>query len=156
MFLVNDTLEERKTKIERFMSEGEPAIALLIAAADLERTMRRAIIALASEPTLEVREAIEEKYRTIGVYPKAWRRFVEGAGKAPLTEVLPNFEAVLGAFNLRNELIHGVRGTAEWKYAHKQVAIILDATERLTNFASQHGIDLTAKLKARRRTKAKT
>ncbi len=52
MFLVSDTLEERSAKIHRFIAEREPAIAVLLAAVDCERTIRRAVMSLGTTPTM--------------------------------------------------------------------------------------------------------
>jgi len=72
MFSYCVSIEERLGKLQRLISEGDHCIALVVAAADFERTMRRAIVALSIEPTADVRGRIEKKFNTIGKYHQAW------------------------------------------------------------------------------------
>jgi hypothetical protein len=84
MFSYSISIEDRLSKLQRLVSEGDHCIALVVAAADFERTMRRAIVGLAAEPTADVRERIEKKYNTIGKYNLAWARFVEPVRQSSL------------------------------------------------------------------------
>ena len=58
MFLINDTMEERHQTIRSFLS-SDPMIAVILAAADFEWTVRRAILALGTLPTKEIRKHFE-------------------------------------------------------------------------------------------------
>jgi len=54
MFLVKDSVADRQKKIESFLNDGEPSNALLLAVIDLERTLRRSILALRCTRTKEL------------------------------------------------------------------------------------------------------
>jgi hypothetical protein len=54
MFLVKDNINYRQTKIRSFLS-NEPAIAVILAAADFEWSVRRAIRALGTHKPNETR-----------------------------------------------------------------------------------------------------
>ncbi len=58
MFLVRDRIEARHEKIRTFMGSDDAAIAVLLAAADFERTVRRAILALGNTPTKQLRTKV--------------------------------------------------------------------------------------------------
>lgn len=151
MFAYSVSIEDRLSKLQRLVSEGDHCIALVVAAADFERTMRRAIVGLATEPTADVRERIEKKYNTIGKYNFPWTRFVEPVRKSSLQEALPEFDDVKSAFRSRNKLVHGQQGGAKLDYVTPRLEIIVTGTSKLTSFALAHGIDLTARIKIRQR-----
>lgn len=150
MFRVSDSLVDRHAKIQRYVDEGEPALALVLAAADFERTIRRAIIALSSEPTKDVRKKIERRFNTIGKYSQGWETLVGPTGIPPLESVLPEFDAVRKAFRGRNNIVHGKHGRITREYASERIAVIFGATAIITNFASKHGVDLMARMKVRK------
>ncbi|WP_411872626.1 hypothetical protein [Vulcanococcus limneticus] len=151
MFRVSDSLENRRARIQRSIDDGESAIAFILAAADLERTVRRAIIALAAGPTKEVRETIEKKYKTIGNYEDGWRTLVEVTGRPGLREVVGNWDAVKKAFQTRNEIIHGKRATLSREHVTEKIEVILNATAEVTNFAEKYEVNLMARMNVRRK-----
>ena len=151
MFRVSDSLEDRRARIQRSIDDGEPAVAFIIAAADLERTVRRAIIALAAGPTKKIKETIEKKYRSIGFYEAGWRDLVESTGKPGLREAVADWDAVKQAFQTRNEIIHGKRASLSKEHATERIEIILKATAEVTEFSAGYGVDLMARMKIRRK-----
>ena len=151
MFAYAVSIEDRLSKIQRLVSEGDHGIALVVAAADFERTIRRAIVGLASEPTADVRERIERKYNTIGRYGQGWTRFVEPVRKSSLQEALPEIDDIKNAFRSRNKLVHGQQGGARLDYVMPRIEVIFSGTTKLTSFALEHGIDLTARIRIRQR-----
>ena len=54
MFLVADNRNDRDLLIKSYF-DAEPAISILLAAADFEWTVRRAILALGKSPTKHIR-----------------------------------------------------------------------------------------------------
>lgn len=156
MFLVTCTLQQRREKIIGFVESGDPAIALVLAAADFERTLRRSIIALATAPTADVRLQLERKYNTISKYGMAWNRFVEPTGKPSFVEVFPNFDNVRRAFQTRNELVHGQHGTTGINRAREQVFVVIDATRVVTELSLKYHVDLVKKITTRRRPSARS
>jgi hypothetical protein len=163
MFLVTDDLITREDKIRGFIKR-EPAIAVLLAAADCERTIRRAILALGVTPTLELQHRLgrprpvgwraptprPKKYASsIKGYNEAWSDEL-GHLKQPLLDGVAGSERTLRvAFQLRHDLIHGDKGTTGIGYARKQVERLLEATAKVTAFAEEHGVDLHMRLKRR-------
>ena len=76
MFLVSDIPAQRRGKIQSFLENDEPAIAVLLAAADCERTIRRAILSLGKTPTRELalrlgRKELDNRNSTAGTQEKA-------------------------------------------------------------------------------------
>lgn len=151
MFSYCVSVEERIGKLQRLISEGDHCIALVVAAADFERTMRRAIVALSIEPTADVREQFEKKFNTIGKYDQAWTHFVEPVRTLPLSDALPEFNDVKNAFRARNKLIHGQQGGAKVEYIMPRLDIIIAGTKKLTTLSLAHGVDLTLRIKVRQR-----
>lgn len=165
MFLVNDSLSDRKTKIQTYLSQDEPVIAVLLAAADCERTMRRAILHLGTTPTAELAHRLGRprpagwvapkprppKYgSTIDGYASAWGDEVyTWCGRALKDDVVANWVSLKKAFQLRHDLIHGDTGTVGLGYATKCVETLLGATRQVDEFASAQGYDLTTRLKRR-------
>ena len=148
-FRVADDVGQRVQAINEFLSDGQQMVAVVVAAADFERTLRRLIIALGNAPTADVRQALERQYFSIGKYPAAWRRFVEPT-HGPLGQVL-NYAGVKKAFALRNRIVHGAQGTAGPDFCRKRIDTITAATRELTVFAAKRGVDLTERLRVRRR-----
>lgn len=151
MFRVSDSLENRQARIQRSIDEGESAVAFILAAADLERTIRRAIVALASGPTKEVRETIEKKYKSIGAYENGWNALVGAASKPGLRDAVSDWDAVKKVFQTRNEIIHGKRATLSRERATEEIAVILNATTEVTSFAAGYEVNLMARMKIRRK-----
>ena len=109
-FLVGDSQADRHSKIRGFLSEGEPVIAVLLAAADFEWTVRRAILALGTSPNVEIRSGVLAKCTGLDKYTEAWRFEVKGRTNCGLPEVFTNWGLFREAFELRHRLVHGVVG----------------------------------------------
>jgi len=164
-FLIADDLDAREKRIMGFLEEREPVIAILLAAADFERTVRRAILGLSTEPTKKIRKKLATEYGAINKYPCAWQRFVtprlkrvlaltSASGDEPTKlhePVLTDFASIRKAFKLRNELIHGDHGTVGVEYASERVKTLLDATRAVTEYAQANDVDLIKRLKPRPR-----
>lgn len=152
MFLVSDTLVSRRTKIRQFMDD-EPAIAVLLAAADFEWTVRRAILLLGHDPNLDIRDGDLHKASGLWRYEKAWNNQVTPQYGRALSDVVPDWEYLEEkAMPLRHALIHGERGTTSGSYAKDRVEAILAATKSVVDFASGKGKNVFARLDVRPRT----
>jgi hypothetical protein len=151
MFPIHYSLDQRKIRLEDLLSRGEHAIAIVVVAAELERTTRRTIIALGEKfPTKTIRTSLEKKYNSIGKYEQAWKYFVESSGHASFATLFPEFPEIRKAFSDRNELIHGKRGTAGKEYSRRRIELIFSMIIKLTELAAANQIDLTERLKVRR------
>ncbi len=167
MFLITDGLEARERKIRDFLKKGEPAIAVLLAAADCERTLRRAILSLGTTPTKELAYRLGRRPRkgeqnpipkrlkygaTIKEYDRAWKDEVYPWWPTELKGgVVKDWGALEKAFTLRHELIHGDTGTTGVHYGEAQVDALIAATRAVHNFALAEKYDLVKRLKTRRK-----
>jgi hypothetical protein len=138
MFLINDTLEARHQTIRNFLL-SDRMIAVILAAADFEWTVRRAILGLGISPTKEIRRRFEAE-RTSGLkgYKEVWRYEVKPRLGRDLTNIIPKWESFKNAFNLRHRLVHGISGTTGSTYAQQAVDVILSASKALVQYSEEH------------------
>ena len=141
MFLVNDTRSSREAKIRSFLHEDDPAIAIILAAADFEWTVRRAIVALGSHPTKFIRKKIEN-LSGLAAYEKAWKQEVaKRVGGFELAQVVvPNWEYFKKeAYGLRNKTVHGATSSVSVAFAQPRLDAMLAASAAVTKFATDNG-----------------
>jgi len=154
MFLITDTLEGRQTKIRSFLV-AEPAIAVLLAAADFEWTVRRAILALGYRPNAIIRKESLHRCSGIDEYKGAWVKEVVPYRKKRLPNIIPNWKYFKEeAYDLRNKLIHGVSTTPGRKFAKDRCEAILKASAALVGYANRRGVDLYGRLPVRRKERS--
>lgn len=149
MFYVNDTTDNRETRISEFLTETDCAIAVLLAAAHFEWSISRAILALGTRPNRELRVILA---RCFGLdrYRDLWAQEVASQGKiGRLPVVIPNWPTFRESFNLRHTLIHG-RMTCSLSYAKPKVASILQASRNVHDVCQENGINLYQRLPVRR------
>ena len=136
MFLIKDTLEQRQDKIRSFLP-GEPVIAILLAAADFEWTVRRAIRCFAHKtgngPGLKL-----EKASGLKVYCECWATAATPRF-AKLDVVVQDWNSLQKSFNLRHKLIHGAQGTTGASFATPRVEGILAASAAVAKYTLEHG-----------------
>ena len=136
MFLVNDTLAERHEQIRSL----EPFIGVILAAADFEWTVRRAILALGTRPTKDIRQDVLGRVSGLERYKNAWKEEVYPRLGKHLAEIIPQWEFFsTDAYKLRNRLVHGVKGTVGEDYARERMESILAASRALNDFAETLG-----------------
>jgi hypothetical protein len=150
MFLVSDRIGERHQRIERFLGGEEAPIALLLSAADFERTVRRAILGLGSSSTKNIRENVlsHENIRGFGGYKQAWKDEVKPRLEVNLAnDVVRNWQDVKKAFAHRNRIIHGatIRSTPE--FTSFKARSILIGCIAIHQFASQNSVDLDSTIR---------
>jgi hypothetical protein len=141
MFLVNDTIEQRQSKIRSFAHRNEPVIAILLAAADFEWTVRRAILALGKSPTKVIRHRFQqEKKGGLAAWKEYWKEEVKPRFGTDLASVVPDWEQLYTkSFPLRHKLIHGAQGIVGSNYAERTVETILAASWAVAKFAKDKG-----------------
>ena len=156
MFLVSDTIETRHKFIEGIL-EGQYAVAgLLLAAAEFERTVRRAILGLGSSPTKHIRAAVlsHPKMKGFAGYKKAWNAEVYPRLKQHLAgDVVPHWDEVCRAFKLRNRLIHGEPRKYSSEFVRTNALAILKASRAVHELAADEKVNLDTVI---RRIKART
>lgn len=148
-FLVSDSQKERHAKILRFLADGEPVIAVLLAAADFEWTVRRAILALGSSPNTVIRSEVLKHCSGLDKYKTAWREEVKKRFGKNLPAIITNWSDFRKAFELRHKLVHGVSGTTGFQYAEQRVRTILRASQEIADFSLARNIDLFSRLPVR-------
>jgi hypothetical protein len=133
------------------LTRNDAGIAVVVAAADFEWTLRRAIVALGIRPNKVIRSETLSKCFGLESYKRAWNREVLPHVKRRLTEVVPDWHTFTKCYELRNRLIHGTEPPPFVKYATEHVEPILAATTALVQFAKDHGEDLERELRSRRK-----
>jgi hypothetical protein len=153
MFLVRDTINERHRRIRRFLDSDDASIGVLLAAADFERTIRRAILGLGSETSANIKSKIS-RLHGLDRYEEGWNKEVRPRFKENLDgQVIKEWKTLKKAFDLRHELIHGTTRKPSTDFASAAARRILDASQQVHDFAAKNNVDLD---KTIRRYKAKT
>lgn len=135
MFLIKDTLEQRQNKIRSFLP-GEPVIAILLAAADFEWTVRRAIRRFAHKTGNGPGPKLE-KAGGLGTYCECWAK-VTTPGLDKLDMVVQDWGSLQKSFNLRHKLIHGAQGTTGASFATPRVEVFLAASASVAKYTLEH------------------
>lgn len=132
MFLVDDTLPKRHSKIRSY----EPFVGVILAAVDFEWTVRRAILALGKSPTKQIRESVLNNCSGLEKYKNAWKMEVKPFTGKTLTEVVPEWQFFKEqAYPLRHRLVHGVSGSVTKAYAESRIESILNASKAICEFS---------------------
>jgi hypothetical protein len=137
MFTYKETIQKRREKIEAFLSKENSGIAVILAAANFEWTLRRAILALGKKPTATLRKEIE-RTSNLDRYKDLWAEKVI-KGLKGLPAIIPGWADVQKAYTLRNELVHGNKGTTGLGYARNRVEALLSASEALNDYVISKG-----------------
>jgi hypothetical protein len=154
MFLVSDNAEDRRKKILEFLDSGETAIAVLLAAANFEWIVRRAIVLLGKSRTGKFTEngGIFSKCHGLDKYKEVWKAEVSDVKEKRLSDVISNWKYFKEeAFPLRHILIHGVKGAVGKNYGRDRVLSMLNASEDVICFANNNGADVFRRIKVRRK-----
>jgi hypothetical protein len=131
----------RVAKSTRTVSwSARPAIAVLLAAADFESIVRRAIIALGHSPNADIRVEFIQCHG-LDAYKRIWKAEVGRVKGVGLASVVPNwhFFKEEKALPLRHKVIHGEQGSTGRGFATERVEAILLASSSFAEFALQHG-----------------
>ena len=150
-FFVGDTQEQRHEKISALLAGGEPVMATLLAAADFEWTVRRAIIAFGESPNKVIQNEVLAECSGLDRYKRAWKAEVKKRMGVGLPELIADWAALKEAFLLRHRLIHGTIGSTGMAYAERRIATMLEASQAVGNWASDNHINLFEKLPVRKK-----
>ena len=150
MFWVNDTLDNRHNKIRAFSSREDIMIGYLLAAADFEWTLRRAILGLGYRATKIIRYVSLKNCHGPDLYEKVWEKEVYPLRHKRLPEVLSGWKNLCTkAFPLRHQLIHGIKGTPGVPFATDRRDIFLAASTELVRYAHAEGVELYKRIPVR-------
>ena len=152
MFTYRETIQKRQEKIESFLTREHSAVAVIMAAANFEWTLRRAILALGKKPTSELRKEINGT-SSLDNYKKIWSNSVISGIDKSLPAIISNWSQLKKAYELRHELVHGNKGTAGLAYAKRQVDVFLSASEDINNIVIFQGATIYGKRIRRTRSR---
>lgn len=144
MFTYRETIQKRREKIESFQTKEYSAVAVIMAAANFEWTLRRAILALGKKATSDLREEIKGT-SSLDAYKKLWRNSVTSGIDKILPDIIQNWSQMIEAYELRHELVHGNKGTTGLGYAKKQTEALLSASETLNDYVISKGAAIYGK-----------
>ncbi len=149
-FNIEDRFEVREKKILEMLDGSIPGVAVVIAASNLEWTLRRAIVALGISPNTAIRQKLD---KTSGLrrYAAQWMKEVTPRHGRTLESVVDDWDNFVDStYQLRHKLVHGAVSATTRDYATPRVAAILLATKRVTEFALSCGVDLHGRMPIRR------
>ena len=144
-FLVGDKQSERHEKIRSFLSSDTALIAAVLAAVDLEWTIRR-VLDHAITPGSEAKKS-KSHISGLSQYARFWDKTFKGGPNEKLSAVVQDWEALEAAYQLRHDIVHGRQGSSSVRYVSKRVACILDASKAIADFGRDHDADPYRKLK---------
>ena len=157
MFFVSDSQQNRHDLIESFLKEDTATIAVILAAIDFEWTIRRAILALGCSPTKHIRlEILGNKNKSGGpdAYKKAWNAEPYQYLKKRIDEAIPHWsrltDSKLGALRLRNQIVHGIRGSVSLELATDKVRDFLEASKCLEQLARDNNTSIYKRIERRK------
>ena len=137
MFTYRETIQKRREKIESFLTKEHSGIAVILAAANFEWTLRRAILALGKKPTAILRKEIE-KTSNLDSYKDLWaEKVIKGVQGLPA--IIPGWAELRTSYKLRHELVHGNKGTTGLEYAWARVDAFLEASKALNDYVISKG-----------------
>jgi hypothetical protein len=149
-FKVEDRFEHRRKAIFKMLNSQFPAVAVISAAADLEWTLRRAIVALGVSPNRDIHKKLE---RTSGLrkYAGHWTNEVARRHGRSLESIVDDWEDFVNVtYQLRHKLVHGAIPSTTRDYAKPRVEKILAATKRVVDYSLSCDVDLYKRLPVRR------
>ena len=149
-FKVEDRFEHRSKTILAMLNSGLPDIAVISAAADLEWTLRRAIVSLGSSPNKEIHKKLE---RTSGLrrYAAHWIKEVSPRHGSSLETLIKDWDNFVDVtYLLRHKLVHGAAANTSHDYAKPRVEEMLAVTKSVVGYCASCGVDLYKRLPVRR------
>ena len=144
MFLVHDTINERHAYIERFLDCDDAPVSILLAAADFERCVRRAILGLGTSPTKVIREKhLGKDFHGPMAFKRAWKAEVKPRlGLNLANQVVRDWSRFDKAYRFRHKLIHGVTGRLESEFASGIARTIMQGASDIDDLARSEGVNL--------------
>lgn len=145
-FLVSDRRPKRHERIRAFLTPDTAVIAALLAAVDLEWTIRRVIdmaLGQSKEPI--------EKAQVSGLvnYAMVWNRVIKGPGARRMQDVVGRWDELRDAYQLRHDIVHGRQGTGGVGYVRKRVECMLDASTAIAEYGRIRGMDPYRRLRSK-------
>jgi hypothetical protein len=145
-FLVSVSQDLRHEKIRSFLTQDAAIIAALLAAVDFEWTVRRILDHASTDDT----QFKKDKYVSgLDGYAKVWAKTLKAANGMKLEDVVPDWEDLKKAYQLRHDIVHGKQGSSGLLYVTARVSCILSAAEAVATYGRQLGFDPYKRLRKR-------
>ena len=162
MFYVRDNYQDRRSMILKFKNEQDICIAIILAAADFEWTIRRIILSLSQEPNTVVRK--DKRYLRrcsgLGDYKSVWNLLIAKNPKLvnpdnptdlELQSVIKDWNSFKQMYKYRHGIVHGFKANLNFDEGCKALDSILKATDNIYNFSQANGYDVFTKVKVVRK-----
>ena len=150
-FNLQDSFAVREKSILDMLEGGYPGISVITAAANLEWTLRRAIVALGVSPNKDLQKRLE-KTSGLRKYAALWKKEVSVRHGQELEALIDDWDQFVDStYQLRHRLVHGALTRTTRDYAKPRVDAILLATSKVLGYASSRGVDLHMRLPVRRK-----
>lgn len=148
MFLVQDDMKSRERKLRQFI-KSDSSIGLIFSVINFEWILRRAIVALGSSASIEVRKALGSKSGGIDGYKEVWNHEVYPNTGKRIHEAIPEWQKLTNAIKMRNKLVHGVESFT-WDRSTENAITVLHASQSLIQFCQDNKVDVFQRLPVRR------
>jgi hypothetical protein len=145
-FLVSRSQELRHVEIRSFLTQDAAIIAALLAAVDFEWTVRRV---LDHASTGDTRLKKDKYVSGLDSYARVWAETLKAANGRKLQDVVPDWEALKQAYQLRHDIVHGKQGSSGLRYVTARVSCILLAAEAVATYGRELGADPYKRLQKR-------
>lgn len=144
MFTVKEPIERRHAYIAQFLDDEHAPLAILLAAADFERCVRRAVLGLGTSPTKQIRaEVLTNQFSGLDRFKAGWRAEVKPrVGLNLANDVVKRWDRFARAYRYRHRLIHGVPSKLSAEFASDLARTILVGAEDVNRVAQEHGVEL--------------
>lgn len=166
MYYVRDNYQGRRAKILQFRNEQDICIAIILAAADFEWTIRRIILSLSLIPNKIVREDKRYLYKCSGLlkYKKVWNQLISNFPKlitprypdTKLEVVIQDWIEFEKKYDFRHGIVHGSKANLKYDEGCKALTTIMQATDDIYHFSKANGYDVYTKVKVTRNNKHET
>jgi hypothetical protein len=135
-FLVRDLQTDRHRKIRSFLDEDNALIAVLLAAVDLEWTIRRTIDAMTKT------DVSDKLISGLENYKKEWQMIcVQQGGMQTLDVIVDDWRLLKEYYQIRHDIIHGRTGSTTLDYASPRVEAMLEAAKSIAIAGKAAGAD---------------
>jgi len=149
-FLIQDNQSGRHEKIRSYLTDDNAIIAVLLAAIDLEWTLRRTIDAAASKHPLIIEKLKNSNISGLKRYETEWNKVCVKLHKMkPLNQIVSHWEELDKYYQIRHDIIHGRVGSTGLKYATKRIELILNASVSIAAEGKLANVDPYKKLARR-------
>ena len=145
-FLVSDRQIDRHAQIRALVAPGTATIALVLAAIDWEWTVRRVLDQAASA---EIQGRENDHVSGTNGYAKLWNRLMKRETADQLEQIVGDWDGFKEAYQLRNDIVHGRKGSGGAQFLGRRVELILAASSAVAEYGRQRDADPYKRLRGK-------